>query len=326
MVWTRFHDRLHQTCRQRQLLERRRRVLVAVSGGQDSLCLLELLVHLQSKWDWELAVAHCDHGWSTDAGIAAHVEGIARSRKLPFYLKTAHNLAETEAAARVWRYQALIEIAQEREFTEIVTGHTMSDRAETLLHNLIRGAGADGLQALGWKRPLTLNLQLIRPLLNFTRAETLEFCQQFCLPVWEDAMNQNLKYARNRLRHEIIPHLKTHFNPQIETAIAQTAEILNAEVEYLETCASLLLEQSLAPDLTLNRIILRSAPLALQRRVVRQFLQTVLKLAPNFEQIEAVTHLINAPNRSRTSSFPREQTVEVWGNWIRVVRLHPQKP
>ncbi|MDY6784993.1 MAG: tRNA lysidine(34) synthetase TilS [Cyanobacteriota bacterium] len=320
MVWTKFHDRLHKTCRQRQLLEWEQRVLVAVSGGQDSLCLLELLLHLQSKWNWTLAVAHCDHGWSTDAGIAAHVEEIARSHQLPFYLKTARDLEETEAAARVWRYEALVEMAREGEYTEIVTGHTMSDRAETLLYNLVRGAGTDGLQALGWKRSLAPGIHLVRPLLNFTRAETLEVCQQFDLRVWEDAMNQNLRYARNRIRNEIIPSLQTHFNPQVETAIAQTAEILSAEVEYLETRASQLLEQSLS-DGTLNRTSLRCEPLALQRRVVRQFLQTVMELAPNFEQIEAVTRLIDAPNRSRTSSFPGMTALEVWDDGIRVVRL-----
>lgn len=319
MVWTLLHARLHQTCRQQQLLGRQQRLLVAVSGGQDSLCLLELLLHLQPQWDWELAVAHCDHGWSTDVGIAAHVEQIARSRELPFYLKTAYRLAETEAAARTWRYRALTEIARERGFATIVTGHTMSDRAETFLYNLIRGAGADGLQALSWQRSLTPDLQLVRPLLNFTRAETLEFCQQFQLPIWEDAMNQNLKYARNRIRRDVIPYLKTHFNPQVETAIAQTAEILSAEVEYLEAIASQILEQSLTSERTLNRIVLRSVPLALQRRVVRQFLQNVLNLAPNFEQVEAVTRLIDAPNRSRTSSFPGGAIAEVWGDWIRFV-------
>ncbi|MBD2579437.1 tRNA lysidine(34) synthetase TilS [Oscillatoria sp. FACHB-1406] len=316
MVWTLFHARLHQTCRQQQLLSRQARVLVAVSGGQDSLCLLELLLHLQPKWDWELAVAHCDHGWATDAGIAAHVEEIARGRNLPFFLKVARELPETEAAAREWRYEALMEMAREGGYSAIATGHTLSDRAETFLYNCFRGAGSDGLQAMVWQRSLAPNLQLVRPLLNFSRAETGEFCRQFQLPVWDDAMNHNLKFARNRLRQETIPYLKAHFNPQVETAIAQTAEILRAESDYLEEVASQQLKDCLTPEGMLNCKVLRSIPLAIQRRVVRQFLQKILKIAPNFEQIEAVTQLIDAPKRSRTSSFPGGVVLEVRGDFI----------
>jgi tRNA(Ile)-lysidine synthase len=315
--WTLLHARVHQTLRQRKLLKKDRRLLVAVSGGQDSLCLMKLLLDLQPKWNWQLAIAHCDHRWSTDAGIVEHVEELARQWEIPFYLKTAEQIAETEAAAREWRYHALIEIAQKEGFEAIVTGHTLSDRAETLLYNLIRGAGADGLSALTWQRSLTPEIELIRPLLNVSRAETLEFCQQFQLPIWEDAANQNLKYARNRIRTDLLPYLQTHFNPQVETALAQTAELLRADVEYLEASASQLLQQAMTGEpIRLNRFCLRGAPLALQRRVMRQFLLQHLSEAPTFEQIEALTNLINAPNRTRTSPFPGGAVAEVQGDWI----------
>ncbi|MEM7758530.1 MAG: tRNA lysidine(34) synthetase TilS, partial [Cyanobacteria bacterium P01_A01_bin.40] len=175
IYWTTLHSKLHQTLRQRSLLPPGAKILVAVSGGQDSLCLGKLLLDLRSKWNWQLAIAHCDHQWSTDVGIAARVESVASSWQLPCYLKIAPSLKETEAAARKWRYQALIEIATEQEFKYIVTGHTKSDRAETLLYNLIRGAGADGLAALTWQRPLNAEITLIRPILEVYRHETLEF-------------------------------------------------------------------------------------------------------------------------------------------------------
>ena len=316
--WTSLHTKLHQTLRQQQLLKRYGRLLIAVSGGQDSLCLLKLLLDLQTKWEWKIAIAHCDHCWSSDAGIANHVQQIAHHWKVPFYLKTAvpksgeekdfppqNILPETEAAAREWRYQALIEIAQEQDFNHIITGHTQSDRAETLLYNLIRGSGADGLQSLTWLRPLTPKIQLVRPLLNISRPETLQFCQQFQLPIWEDEVNKNLKYARNRIRADLIPYLQTHFNPQVEVALAQTAELLKAEVEYLENTAYQYLKQTIdLENKRLNRTVLNALPLALKRRVMRQLLKQIIKKAPNFEQIEALTQLIDAPNRSRTSSFP----------------------
>lgn len=317
MTWTLLHGRLHQICRQRQLLPKGDRLLIAVSGGQDSLSLLKLLLDLQPKWQWHLAVAHCDHNWSTDAGIADCVADVAQAWHLPFYLKKAENLAETEAAARQWRYEALIDLARTHNFPIIVTGHTQSDRAETLLYNLIRGAGSDGLQALTWRRQLTPQIELIRPLLAVSRSETADFAAQFNLPVWEDVVNTKLKYARNRLRLEVIPYLQQHFNPQVESNLAKTAEILQAEVDYLENQATAWLQQAKRDDPpSLNRKILQTLPLALRRRVARQFIQTTQPFAPNFDQIEAVENLIAAPNKSRSSTFPGGAIATVQEDWI----------
>lgn len=322
MTWTLLHAKLHNLLRQRQLLPQHQRLLVAVSGGQDSLCLLKLLVDLQPKWQWQIAVAHCDHRWQSDVGISHHVQQIAYHWNIPFYLKTAQQITETEAGAREWRYQSLIEIAQQQGFKTIITGHTQSDRAETLLYNLIRGAGADGISTLTWERLLTPQIRLVRPLLRVSRAETLEFCQQYQLPIWEDQANQNLKYVRNRIRTTLLPYLKTNFNPQVETTLAQTAELLRADIEYLEDKAQEILQKALKTDsLSLNRLYLKDVPLALQRRVMRKFLQKVLTHAPNFEQIEDLTNLINAPNRTRTSSLPGGITAEVQGEWIRTYAL-----
>ena len=315
IYWTSIHTQLHQTLRRRSLLPPKSRILVAVSGGQDSLCLGKLLLDLRSKWHWELAIAHCDHRWSSDAGIADRVRDVANSWQLPFYLQIAEALRETEAAARTWRYRALIEIAREKKFDYIVTGHTKSDRAETFLYNLVRGAGADGLAALNWERALTPEITLVRPILNLYRRQTLQFCHQFELPIWFDTVNQNNKYARNRIRNDLIPYLQDSFNPQVENSLAQTAELLRADVEYLETTARQLLQQ-VQTDNKLNRTILRSASLSLQRRVVRQFLPTVMSKQPSFEQIEAVVNLLNAPNKSRTSTLPGGAIAEVAGEWI----------
>ncbi len=315
--WTNLHSELHKTLRQRSLLPPGEKVLIAVSGGQDSLCLGKLLLDLRSKWHWQLAIAHCDHQWSTDAGIADRVKEVAESWQLPCYLKMADTLKETEVAAREWRYQALMEIAREQEFNYIVTGHTKSDRAETLLYNLIRGAGGDGLAALSWERSLTGEITLVRPILDIYRRQTLEFCQQFELPIWHDVVNENNKYARNRIRGELIPYLQQHFNPQVESSLAQTAELLRADIQYLEVKAQNLLHQATeAQELSLDRLVLRNASLAMQRRAIRQFLPRVMSRQPNFDQIEVVVNLISAPNKSRTSTLPGGAIAEVAGQWI----------
>ncbi|MFB2933944.1 tRNA lysidine(34) synthetase TilS [Aerosakkonemataceae cyanobacterium BLCC-F154] len=317
--WTPLHAQIHRTLRKRQLLPKNQNILIAVSGGQDSLSLAKLLLDLQSKWRWKLAICHCNHRWRSDSEANAnHVEKLAQKWQLPFYLSVTNQELKSEAAAREWRYQALIEVAQTDNYGYIVTGHTASDRAETLLYNLTRGSGADGLQSLTWRRNLTEKIQLIRPLLEITRLETAQFCSDFQLPIWTDSTNEELKYKRNRIRLELIPYLKQNFNPQVEKALAQTAELLQAEVEFLENTAQEIKQKaSLNASITqINRLILRSTPLAIQRRVMRQFLQENLGFAPSFEQIEKITALITAPNRSCTDPFPGGAIAQVENDWI----------
>lgn len=326
LSWTPLHDRLHKTLRQRHLLPKQQCILVAVSGGQDSLCLIRLLLDLQPKWEWSLAIAHCNHRWRKDSDDnATHVMQLAKTWGIPGYCVTAETGATSEAIARQWRYQVLADLAQTHQYSSVVTGHTASDRAETLIHNLIRGSGADGLQALTWQRELASGVQLVRPLLELSRPETTYFCQETQLPIWEDSTNQDWSYARNRIRHELLPYLQTHFNPQVEQALAQTAEVLRADVAYLESAAQDLRQSATAsPDSSavqssaqrLNRTILRAAPLALQRRVMRQVLQDVMPTAPSFEHIEKLTALVMAANRSRTDPFPGGAIAEVNGDWI----------
>ncbi|MEL4895998.1 tRNA lysidine(34) synthetase TilS [Crocosphaera sp. Alani8] len=316
-MWTNIHARVHQKLKDSLILPQKSNILVAVSGGQDSLCLSKLLLDLQPKWGWKIAIAHCDHGWSSDVGIADHVEKAASNWGVTFYLKVAESMKETEANAREWRYQSLVEIAEENQFSEVVTGHTLSDRSETLLYNLIRGAGSNGLGALTWKRPLTNKINLVRPLLKVSRQETLTFCRQFNLPIWEDVANTNLKYARNRIRQELLPYLKENFNPNVETNLSQTSEVLKAESDYLEGEANkIFLVAFDANNSRLNRDVLKSVHLALQRRVIRKFLAKVMVTKPNFEQIEETVNLINAPRKSRTSSFPSNIMLEVVENYI----------
>jgi tRNA(Ile)-lysidine synthase len=300
--WTDFHARFQKTLRQSGILPHQAKILMAVSGGQDSLCLGQLLVDLQSKWQWQLAVAHCDHGWAEDMGIADRVRQITAGWQIPYHCWSTPGLAETEVAARNWRYQSLAQIAQTRGYHCVVTAHTQSDIAETLLYNLIRGAGSDGLSSLRPSRPLTGQIQLVRPLLQVQRSETGDFCSQRQLPVWLDPYNNKLQYARNRVRQQLIPYMEEQFNPQASKHLAQTAEILQAETAYLESVATHYYQQALVEIGILDRQILQPLPIAIQRRVIRLFLHSE-QIALNFMAIEQVVKLIYAPRGSQTSSL-----------------------
>jgi tRNA(Ile)-lysidine synthase len=314
--WSDRHAQLHRTLRQRQILPKGAKILVAVSGGQDSLCLIQLLRDLQPHWDWDLAIAHCNHGWRDDAAANAdYVQSLASDWNLPFYLQVAATVTRSEAAARAWRYEALSAVALEHGFGILVTGHTATDRAETLLYNLVRGSGADGLQSLTWRRSLG-EIALVRPLLEWGRSDTGEFCRSAGLALWPDPTNEDLAYARNRIRHEIMPLLQSHLNPQAEQHLAQTAELLTAEVTYLEAVAADLLAQLMDSNpRRINRVGLRSAPLALQRRVLRQFLQRA-GIAPTFSQVEKLVGLVDAAGRSATDPFTGGAIATVEGDWL----------
>ncbi|MBE9012191.1 tRNA lysidine(34) synthetase TilS [Pseudanabaenaceae cyanobacterium LEGE 13415] len=316
--WTPLHAQIHRTIDHRNLLQKNQSIVVAVSGGQDSLCLAQLLIDLRSRWNWHLAIAHCNHRWRSDSEQnAEYVATLAKQWNLPFYLKTADSIPANEAEARNWRYAQLQSIDG---FSAIVTGHTASDRAETLLFNLIRGSGADGLSSLNWTRSLNPSQRLVRPLLELTRSQTEKFCHDRNLQIWEDSTNSDLTYSRNRIRQELIPYLKTHFNPQTEQHLAQTIELLSAEVDYLENAAQELYKKAISEE-GLDRKVLRQAPIALQRRAVRHFLIQSLNVSPNFEQVEKFVALITAPNRSRTDPFIGKTIAEVAGDFIHLKQL-----
>ena len=317
---------------------------MAVSGGQDSLCLAQLLYDLQPKWHWHLGLVHCDHRWREDsANNAVHVLNLAAGWQVPAWKEVATTPPKNEADARHWRYGVFAKLAREQGCSHVVTGHTASDRAETVLYNLSRGTGIDGLGPLPWQRDLDEivrpshkvalpathepTVQLVRPLLYMSRQETAAFCQQQQLAVWEDSSNQDLRFRRNRIRHELLPYLRSHFNPKVEQALAQLAEITAAESTYLKAQSEQLYEQTVIyqseaqtrltqPAWKIKQNSLKLAPLALQRRVVRQVLQRAFAHTcgkagthpPTFVQVEKVIALLGKPNGTQSDPYP--------GGWI----------
>jgi len=182
----------------------------------------------------------------------------------------------------------------------------------------VRGSGLDGLQALTWQRslsPVTPHISLVRPLLAITRDQTGNFCRDFHLPIWDDVTNADRTYRRNRLRLEVLPLLREYFNPQVDATLAQTAEILTAEVAYL-TAETDRLYGDCVVDERLQRRSLRAVPLALQRRIIRQWLTYHLPTAPHFNHVDKVQALVTAPNRSQTDPFPGGAIAVVDDPWI----------
>ncbi|MCB4407998.1 tRNA lysidine(34) synthetase TilS [Synechococcus sp. MU1642] len=211
MDWTSWHNRLHRRLlMQPQLLPQGSSLLLAVSGGQDSMALLALLQDLAPLHGWGLNLWHGDHGWHEDSSrIAAELKAWCQQRQLPLQVdQSAPGQVPSEAEARQWRYQRLEQRGREAG-ADVVTGHTASDRAETMLLQLARGSDLAGLAAMPSVRPLSPEGPLLRrPLLHLQRDDTLQICQELDLPIWKDPSNQSSEFARNRIRQEVLPVLE----------------------------------------------------------------------------------------------------------------------
>ena len=246
--WSRWHHRFHRhLLDQPALLPAQARLLVAVSGGQDSMALLRLLLDLRRLHHWNLLVWHGDHGWHGGSGTIA-------SELAVWCRGLGHNLiidraldgeATTETMARDWRNNTLLAHCKALG-CDAVTGHTASDRAETVLINLARGSDLAGLGSLSELRPLQSKQpegpQLRRPLQLFSRSDTAACCQELGLPIWLDPSNASLAYARNRIRHEVLPVLED-LHPGCSKRMAHTAGRLADQLQSRQELTDLALAQ-----------------------------------------------------------------------------------
>ncbi len=320
---TPLHIRVQTAIRQHRLLQKGQRLLLGVSGGQDSLCLFQILQDLAPRWDWQIFVLHCDHRWTPDeTRCAQFLQSWFQEQEIPYALETADPITLDEHRARQWRYQCLEAWALTWQCSAVLTAHTGSDQVETFLFNLMRGTGPQGLTSLSWSRPLRQDHpnspQLVRPMLKVWRHETASFCHDLQLPVWPDQTNQDLHHPRNRIRHELIPYLQKHFNPQVEAALSRTATLVGAEHAWVEAQSQQLWPQLYCKDpVGLHRPPLQQCPLALQRQILFTFLCHHLCGAPSFDQVEVLLRLVSAPRRSQTPPFPGGGWARVEDDWIR---------
>jgi tRNA(Ile)-lysidine synthase len=287
--------------RRRGLLQPGDRVGVAVSGGADSVALLRILLELRQELGIVLAMVHFNHqlrGAESDADeqFVAHLayghglELHTSSGDVAAYAKSKH--LSTEAAARQLRYQYFQKLFEAKKLNRIATGHTLDDQAETVLLRIVRGAGTRGLAGI-YPQLSVIDSQfsVVRPLLG-TRRKSLETYLVEIGQDWrEDSSNRDLRHARNRVRHGIVPRLERTLNPGVRETLAETADIARAEEEYWQAEVSRVLPQVWQAE---RRVItlaeLAALPLALRRRVVRAAAEA-LGLRLEFRQVEEVLDL-----------------------------------
>ncbi|HKQ53192.1 MAG TPA: tRNA lysidine(34) synthetase TilS [Pyrinomonadaceae bacterium] len=302
------------------------RVVVAVSGGADSVALVLGLVELvrAGRVGVGLVMAHLDHGLREESVEDARwVEELAGELGVEVEIGRARVKdagGNLEQAARGARYEFLGKVAQKCGARVVVTGHTMDDQAETVLLRLVRGSGAEGLGGMEAVRVLDVEsgVKLARPLLRWARrAETEEFCRGRGVVVRRDAMNEDESFARVRVRRRVLPLLLT-FNPRAVEALARAAELLREDAETLNAAAHQLLEAACGREegaggvAALDVKTLLSAPQALRRRALRLWLARGrgdlrrLELA----HLQGVEKLLEGERGGRVAELPGGSFVE----------------
>ncbi len=245
-------NRIKSTILKHQLISDGDAILVALSGGADSVCMLDLLVKLKDELNIKVAAAHLNHmirGAEADRDEAYAAE-LCTKLSVPFFaervnvpeISQKYGISE-ELAGRNARYEFLKRICAEKGYNKIATAHNRNDRAETLLMRIIRGTGIDGLASIKYKR----EDGVIRPILDIERYEIEKYCTENNLSYCHDSTNSDNEYTRNRIRNELIPFLEEKFNPSIIDSLCVLSENSVEDAEFINGYAERLYRRINSP-------------------------------------------------------------------------------
>jgi tRNA(Ile)-lysidine synthase len=325
--------KVRKTITDSSLLERGDHLLLAVSGGPDSVALLWALVLLSIEYELKLTTAHLNHGLR---GAEAEAEerfvhslcagmGInCISRTVDIRILQKGKGKSLEEVGREERYRFLDETAKSCGAKKIATGHQRDDQAETVLINLLRGSGLEGLKGIV---PLREG-RIIRPLLHVGRVEIMEFLNREGLSYFIDSSNSSPQYLRNRIRHQLIPELTAQYNPGVVKGLSQTAEIVRREDDYLQATVRQILRQwGIVPgesEILLPLVDFIDLHEALQGRVIKCLLgaASLPGCGVGYRHVEAVLALArSSPRRKVSLDLPGMIRVEMQGKVLRIGRV-----
>ncbi|HSE83340.1 MAG TPA: tRNA lysidine(34) synthetase TilS [Thermodesulfobacteriota bacterium] len=308
-------NRVRKTIKRFNMLSHGETVVVGVSGGSDSVGLLYVLAELE-EYGLKLIVSHLNHRIRADEGKrdAAFVEGIAKRLNLAYEIQNADtpgfkeksNLS-LEEAARVLRYRFFKEVMRKHRAQKIATGHTLDDRAETVLMRIIRGSGTLGLSGI----PPVSEGCIIRPLIETPKSEIEEYLNTNGVGWIEDSTNRAKVFLRNRIRHELVPELEK-YNPRIKETLARTGELLRTQEDFIRSRANNWVEyvfKSVGEDELIGKVSnYRAIPEALRFAFLRIAIEKIKGdlRGVSFKHISSVDELLTSETPSGRISLPDE--------------------
>lgn len=292
-TWQSLLEHVRTLVKEQRLCSAGDTIIVAVSGGSDSVALLHVLHALSDEYQWKLVCAHLNHGFRPEesAQEAQYVAKISSDLHIPFELEevsTPDYMVETgqgpQEAARTLRYDFLHRIAEKWSAHSIALAHHMDDQAETVLMRILRGSGAEGLSGIKMRRT-EKNVELIRPFLRIYKTTLIHACEECDFGYITDSSNLHRKYTRNRIRLDVLPFLE-QFNEQLVPSLARLAEIVGTENDYIQQetgtlYAELVKEEEGSFSFEVTSFV--EVHVALQRRLIKLILSY---LSPSYEQFD----------------------------------------
>ncbi|MEN6320599.1 MAG: tRNA lysidine(34) synthetase TilS [Syntrophaceae bacterium] len=305
---------VRKTIKKHNMLKKGERIVVAVSGGPDSVALLKVLEVLSHEYGLTLIAAHLNHGLREEADREEkfvrkrcnEMEITCESKKVNINELRKNSGKCIEDISRDIRYEFLDEVAKRQNAQKIALAHHLNDQIETIFMNFIRGSGPDGLKGMVPVR----DSMYIRPLLGVNRKKILSFLEARKIPFMTDTSNMENIYLRNRIRHLLIPQIKAQYNPHLDINLANMAEIMRLENDYLEkdtdAALSKLVLGSAEDEIKINIPEIMRYHEAIQWRIVKEILQ---KLSPDqkgieYDHIKAVVELAYSNRPSGHLNLP----------------------
>ena len=331
-----FH-KIQKTIDKFRMLEKGDKVLIAFSAGPDSSALLFLLNELRQKYKISLCACHVNHMLrGKEAGSdEREAKRICRKLKIPCSIvkknikKLKKRGESIEESARRIRYEALMDVAQEFNADKIALGHNKNDQVETILLRIIRGAGEDGLKGIPPVRDLRPGLKLIRPLIEVKRQEIEKYLNSRKFKPRIDSSNFNVRFLRNRVRHELIPELKK-LNPKIEDNLLKIAQLAKGNSDYIRLNTHSILKQvstKLPHAIRIDLDKLLVYPKVLCNYVLREAIKTIMGEFKNinYSNLEEIHKIINSRRANLVLCLPYGLKMEKEYNSLFIKRAGPSK-
>ena len=286
-------NKVINTIKRYNLIQSGDKLVLGVSGGPDSISMLNILNEIKEEWQFQIYVAHINHMIRKEADDdETYVQQYCENNNIQFFAKKVNvqeiaNIQKmgTEEAGRNIRYEFFEEVLQKVGANKIAIAHNKNDKIETIVMNLLRGSGLSGLKGI---EPIR-EQKIIRPLIECERQEIEQYCEQYKLEPRIDKTNFENDYTRNKIRNIVIPYIKNEFNPNIIETMDRLSQVATEESNYIELQVEKIY-QKLLIERSQNQIILKLKEFNQQEKVIknRLILLVVRELMGSTQRIEKV--------------------------------------